>query len=460
MLTVINNYQKSQKLRLPNIGLNNHLICDIQTGKYYSISSCLCNIAKLIPYVRNCKNMAKILQINISANRGSTGKIADGIGRSVLSEGWKSYLAYGGSHRPSESQLISIGGKWNTYTHALQSRLFDNHGLASRCATTRFIEKMRQIKPDIVHLHNIHNYYINYPLLFNFLKETNVPVVWTLHDCWPFTGHCAHFDAIKCEKWKTGCHHCKGLNNYPMSWFADRSKKNYELKKRLFTSIIDRLTIITVSNWIEEFVKESFLNQAKIQTIHNGIDLLTFQPSQSNQIRKKYQIDDQFVILGVASPWNATKGLSDFIKLREILPINKYTIFLVGLSKKEITKLPQNVIGITRTDSPKELAELYSMADVFFNPTYEDNYPTTNLEAIACGTPVITYDTGGCKEAVTGDVGYVVPQEKKKKTVEIISKWQTNGTKNFHLLCRQHAERHFDGSKKFEKYIEIYKSLL
>ena len=251
--------------------------------------------------------MPKIVQINMSANRGSTGKIADGIGRLVLSEGWKSYLAYGKSHKPSESQLISIGGTWNTYTHALQSRLFDNHGLASRCATKHFIEKMRQIEPDIVHLHNIHDYYINYPLLFSFLKEVNVPVVWTLHDCWPFTGHCAHFDAIKCEKWKTGCHHCKGLNNYPKSWFVDRSEKNYALKRELFTSIIDRLTIISVSNWIEQFAKDSFLNRASIKTIHNGIDLLTFRPSQSKQLRKQYQIDNQFVILGVASPWNPTK---------------------------------------------------------------------------------------------------------------------------------------------------------
>ena len=404
--------------------------------------------------------MTSILQINISANRGSTGKIADGIGRLVLDAGWESYLAYGGSHRPSSSQLIQIGGKWNIYCHALQSRLLDNHGLASKSVTRRFINRLKQIQPDIVHLHNIHDYYVNYHILFNYLKETHVPVVWTLHDCWPFTGHCAHFDHLRCEKWKTGCNHCEGLSLYPQSWLIDRSRRNYDIKKKCFTSIIENLTLVPVSEWLASYTKKSYLNGANMTVIHNGIDLDVFSPQKNMGLREKYGLGNRIVILGVAAPWTPTKGLQDLLKLRDILPQDRYAIFVVGLSKKQLQEIPEGVTGIMRTDSPQELAQIYNMADVFFNPTYEDNYPTTNLEALACGTPVLVYDTGGCNEAVTEATGYVVKQGDLNNAAEIILQMKSNKTTEKMNACRQYAEKHFDEKQAFSKYIELYKQLL
>ena len=402
----------------------------------------------------------KIVQVNISANRGSTGKIAEGIGKLVLAEGWESYLAYGGSHRQSASQLIRIGTRRDIYCHAFESRLFDNHGLSSRQATRRFIDQIKEIKPDIIHLHNIHDYYLNYPILFEYINKTNTPVVWTLHDCWPFTGHCSHIDSIKCMKWKEGCHHCQGLNVYPKSWFSDRSERNYALKKALFLENVENMTLVPVSHWIEGFVRESFLKETNIKTIHNGIDLETFKVYDGRQMRKKYGMDNRFVILGVAAPWTPTKGLADFIKLHAILPKEEFAIMLVGLSEKQIGRLPEGVIGISRTDSPQELAEIYSMADVFFNPTYEDNYPTTNLEAIACGTPALVYDTGGCKEAVGEDVGFVVRQGDVAAAAGVIQGMTEKHLPKPVLKCRRYAEEHFDGDQKFAEYIDIYKSYL
>ncbi len=404
--------------------------------------------------------MSTILQINISANRGSTGKIAEGIGRLVLAEGWESYIAYGGSHRSSASNLIRIGGKWNIYTHVLQSRLFDNHGLASRSVTKRFVEQLRAIKPDIIHLHNIHDYYLNYPLLFSYLMETGVPIVWTLHDCWPFTGHCAHFDHMGCEKWKTGCNHCEGLSLYPRSWFSDRSERNYRLKKQYFGSVVGNTTLVPVSEWIAKYAKQSFLADAKMKIIHNGIDMELFAPQPSKGLRERFGLGDRFVVLGVASPWTPTKGLKDFIRLHSMLPQEEYAIFVVGLSEKQLKELPEGVVGITRTDSPHELAAIYSMADVFLNPTYEDNFPTTNLEAMACGTPVLVYDTGGCKEAVTAETGSVLKQGDIEGAAKIITYMRQKNVKFKKDACRQHAEQYFDEKSAFREYIELYKQLL
>ena len=336
--------------------------------------------------------MPILFQINVSANWGSHGKIAEEIGQLVLAQGWDSNIAYGRIANPSKSKLIHIGSMWDERWHGVQSMLFDNHGLSSKKATKKLIESIIKVQPDLIHLHNIHGYYLNYPILFDFLKAYNKPVVWTLHDCWCFTGHCTHFEYDGCFKWQTGCYDCKFKHVYPSSLFLERSKRNYEIKKKYFTSL-NNLTLVPVSNWLGNHLKNSFMKEHHIYVIHNGIDISVFKPIDVKRNNSTIEI------LGVASNWKMRKGLPDFIALRKALPQN-YHITLIGLSKKEISELSSGLLGLERTNNVQELVEYYNKADILVNPTYEDNFPTINLEALACGTPVITYNTGGSPEAI------------------------------------------------------------
>lgn len=402
----------------------------------------------------------KVLQINVTANSGSTGKIAEQIGRLVMAEGWQSMIAYGRYANPSESDLIRIGTKFDIIEHGIESRLLDNHGLASRRATKALIKQIKEINPDIIHLHNIHGYYINYQLLFEYLNKLDTPIVWTLHDCWPFTGHCAYFDFAKCAKWKTECYSpCPCKKNYPTTLIADRSKKNWKTKHQCFTSIRE-MVIVPVSNWLGALTRQSFLSQYHIRVIHNGIDLNVFHPTEDiTEIKKRYGITGKHTILGVANVWNGRKGFADFIRLRKTLP-QEYSIVLVGVSKKQQASLPTGIIGIERTQDQKELAQVYSATDVFVNPTYEDNYPTTNLEAMACGTPVITYKTGGSPESLSKDTGLVVEQGDINGLVNAIHEVCENGKAYYTEKCHTWAEEHFDMHQCFEAYIKLYKEIV
>lgn len=389
----------------------------------------------------------KLLQINVNANVGSHGKIAEQIGRLAQDRGWESYIAYSRYEKESHNNLIRIGSDLDIRIHGLQSRLFDNHGLASLRATRNLIEKIKIINPDIIHLHNIHGYFLNFPILFKFLKEWGGPVVWTLHDCWPFTGHCAFFMANGCEKWKTGCHNCEALKSYPASWILDGSERNYRMKEKYFTSLGDRLILIPVSNHVSKYLKNSFFRGTNFQVIHNGIDINIFRPCTPKDK----------IILGVANVWEKRKGISDFFELRKRLP-SEYRILLVGLSKRQIKELPAGIEGIKRTTGQNNLAKLYSCAMAFVNPTYEDNYPTVNLEAIACGTPVITYNTGGCPELMSESTGLVLEQGDIQGIVEGIYKAETGA---FPVeACRRHAEKSFDQRHCFQSYFDLYTSLM
>ncbi len=402
--------------------------------------------------------MPKLLQINSTANWGSTGRIAEQIGERAIAAGWESYIAYGRNAQPSKSQLIKIGSRIGVLWHVLMSRLFDCHGLASRFATKRLIKQIKAINPDIIHLHNIHGYYLNYRMLFEYLQTISTPIVWTLHDCWSFTGHCAYFDALGCDRWKTGCHHCPGLRTYPKAKFADNSKGNYELKKRLFTSLANRITLVPVSGWLGEFVEESFLADCGVRVIRNGIDIGTFAPQ--SDVVKREGLNGRKIILGVAATWSARKGLSDFLKLRQMLPMDKYAIVLIGLDEEQLASLPEGVVGFRRTQCARELTEWYSVADVFLNPTYEDNYPTTNLEAIACGTPVVTYRTGGSPESITEQTGIVLEQGDLEAVRTAIETICSNGKAPYAEACRKYAEQHFDKDKCFEQYIGLYNEII
>ena len=398
----------------------------------------------------------KILQINTTLNWGSTGRIAEEIGLLIQENKSESYIAYGRYNNPSQSNSYHIGNKFDFYFHALQTRLFDNHGLASKKETEKLIKYIKEIQPDIIHLHNIHGYYINYKILFSFLSKLNKPIVWTLHDCWSFTGHCSHFSYKKCYRWKTQCNNCPEKRNYPASYFIDRSKLNFLDKKEAFTSI-NKMTIVTVSKWLSDEVKSSFLQKYPVKTIYNGINLDTFKPTE-NTIKAKEFIN-KFVILGIASVWTERKGYNDFINLRSLLP-SDYIIILIGLSKQQIKKLPKGIIGIQRTNSIQELAEYYSLANVFFNPTWEDNFPTTNLEALACGTPVITYHTGGSIEAIDENTGFIVEQGDLNTTVQKIKFIKSEGKEKYKTPCRQRATQFYNKNERYEEYIELYNSIL
>lgn len=399
--------------------------------------------------------MAVLFQINVAANWGSHGRIAEGIGEIVQAHGWDSYIAYGRYANPSKSHLIKVGGFYDQYLHGARSLLLDRHGLGSKGATWRLIQNIDYVQPDIIQLHNIHGYYLNYPELFDYLSNLDVPVVWTLHDAWPITGHCAFFDSVHCDRWKRGCYECPQKASYPTSIFLDSSKKNYEQKRKCFTSLRN-LTLVPVSNWLDGLLGESFLNDIPRVCIHNGVDMDLFQP---NDMHASFHAGKK-VVLGVNSVWEKRKGLSDFITLRSLLD-EQYVIVLVGLNKKQIAHLPEGIIGIQRTDNIQELSAYYSRADVFVNPTYEDNFPTTNLEALACGTPVITYQTGGSPEAIDATSGVVVPVGDVNALAESIrSVCQDPKKSHYSEVCRKRVELSFRKEDRYQEYFDLYSSLL
>jgi len=401
----------------------------------------------------------KLFQINVTANSGSTGRIAEGIGVTALRNGFESWIAWGRGCNASRSKLIRIGGRFDYLEHGLETRIFDNHGQASRSATDKLTALMEQLKPDIIHLQNIHGYFLNYPRLFDYLKRSGIPVVWTLHDCWAFTGHCPHFSLCGCDRWRTGCHHCPQTREYPASYLFDRSRKNYEEKKRNFTGL-KNLHVVSVSHWLDQLVGDSFLKDQPRSVIHNGIDTETFAPSDDRFVlrRKLGVADDEVMLLGAAAVWSDRKGWKDFMELNRLGgPGQK--IVLAGLTEKQKRALPAGIIGITRTESVKALAGLYSAADLFLNLTYEDSYPSTNLEAISCGTPCLTYRTGGSPESVTDQTGFVAPQGDLGAVRQIVLSVKKQGKMPFAASCREYALRNFPQQQCFDAYLKLYQQI-
>lgn len=400
-----------------------------------------------------------ILQVNSDYKYGSTGRIASELQDRIILVGDKCTVAYGRKRIKNieNSYVIQIGSKFDNYLHLVQTRIFDVHGFSSLWATKAFIKKIDFLKPDLIHLHNLHGYYIHIGLLFEYLKKIGRPVIWTLHDCWAFTGHCAYYDYLGCEKWKKECSHCLLKGAYPSSLCFDGSKRNYQLKKNIFTGS-NNLTLVTPSKWLMSQVKNSFLEKYPVKVINNGIDLKVFQPISSS-FRKRHNIDGMFLILGVAGVWTERKGYKYFVELSKRLKQDE-KIVLVGLSAAQMKQLPDGIIGVQSTNSISKLAEIYSAVDVFVNPTLEDNYPTTNLEAIACGTPTITFNSGGSAESVKDGCGLVVERGYFEGLIEAINIIKKNGKDFYVENCRQQAIASFDKNDRFEEYVELYKSLV
>lgn len=395
----------------------------------------------------------KILQINTVYGTGSTGRIVKDIGQLIEKNNMESYIAYGYG-KSSEKNTIKIGTTLEYYIHNILSRITGRQGRFSYLATKRFLKKVDKIKPDIIHLHNIHGNYINYPLLFKYIKKNQIPTIWTLHDCWSYTGKCVYYDYAQCNKWKEKCKNCKQLREYPISYFFDPSEKEYKKKKNIFMSVAN-MHIVTPSKWLAKEVKESYLGKNHIQVIPNGIDLNQFKKIDSD-FRERYNLEKKFIVLGVASEWSRRKGANTFIELSKLLD-ESYKIVMVGLTEKQKKDFPSNIIKISKTNSIKELAEIYSCADVFVNPTLEDNFPTTNLEALACGTPIVTYNTGGSIEAVNNNCGIIVEKEKISELVKAIKNVRKSNMFDSKICINE--SKKYDKWKNFEKYITLYEEI-
>ena len=363
----------------------------------------------------------KYLFINSVCGIRSTGRICTDLAQQLEAEGNECKIAYGRVEEVPEKfqkYAVRIGTDFDLKMHALQTRLFDTHGFGSKNATAEFLKWAEEYDPDVLWLHNIHGYYINIEMLFAWINSRpNMQVKWTLHDCWAFTGHCSYFTAVNCDKWKTQCADCPQLRRYPTCYTMGNVHQNFDRKKAAFTGV-KNMTLITPSKWLADLVKQSFLKEYPVEVHYNTIDTTVFKPTSSD-FRERYGLKNKKIILGVASVWDERKGLNDFLKLAEMLDEN-YAIVLVGLTEKQIKQIPKNIIGITRTNNAKELAEIYTAADVFVNPTYEDNYPTVNLEAQACGTMVVTYQTGGAPETIYKEDSAVVNAGDYKSVVKIV----------------------------------------
>lgn len=404
--------------------------------------------------------MVKILRITTEINRSSIGRTTEQLGKLVIAEGWESYIAWGRVDGNSESHKIKVGNKAVVWSHVLLSRFFDLQGYGSYFATKNLIARIKEINPDIIHLHDIHGYYINLKILFRYLKESKKPVVWTHHDCWAFTGHCAFYSTINCNKWQTECHDCPLSKNYPGSLFVDNSRKNYRLKKDLFTSL-DKLYNVGVSEWISKELKKSFLNKYSIQTICNGIDTDVFIPRQecNAEVREKYGLGNGTLLIGVATAWGERKGLSDYYKLREKLS-SKFTIVLVGVTESIQQSLPKGIIGIQRTDNVDELCKLYSASSIVLNLASAESFGKTTPEGLACGVPSIVYNCTASPDLVDERTGIVVEKgviSALADAVNTIMSWDKTDTIH---RCRERACKLYSTKNNWPKYIELYKKVL
>ena len=391
----------------------------------------------------------KVVQLNAVCGRGSTGKICVSISDILNRKDVENFILYsaGNSERPN---AISCCSKIYTKVQALKSRILGNYGFNSFSETRRMISVLEQIKPDIVHLHNVHGHDCHVELLMDYFRKNRTKVFWTFHDCWAFTGYCTHFMFDGCEKWKSGCGNCPQKRKY--SWLFDRSAELFQRKRKAFAGL--DLTIITPSRWLADIVGQSFLKDYPVNVIPNGIDLHVFKPTVGSFREKNHISPDKFLLLGVAQGWGVRKGLDVFIELAERLDSEKFQIVLVGTDDAVDRQLPEHIISIHRTNNQRELAEIYSAADLFVNPTREDNYPTVNMEAIACGTPVVTFRTGGSPESLTEKTGSIVDcKDIDTMEREILRIWSQRPYTQED--CRMSASG-FDMNVCFSSYLELY----
>ncbi|MCD8291870.1 MAG: glycosyltransferase, partial [Prevotella sp.] len=394
----------------------------------------------------------RILQINTTyKNGGSTGRIAYDLKNTIENNGMEAYVAFGFEYvKTNDDNTFKLECipelKWNI----LKTRIFARHGFYNINSTKRLLNYIDRIKPDIIHLHNIHNHYVNVEMLFDYIKKHNIPVVWTLHDCWSFTGWCAYFDYANCDRWKTLCHDCPCNHDYPFTWFFDRSSENYEKKKTVFNGV-KNLTIVTPSEWLSNLVKQSYLKNYPVKVINNGVDISVFKPLES-KIKEELNISGKKMILAMGMTLNKRKGIEYLMKLRKELNDDERLV-LVGVKASDKSKIETDkCICMERTSNIQRLVELYSAADVFINPTLEDNFPTTNIEALSCGTPVVTFNTGGSVESVDESTGHIVEKGNLKSLLDSIRYVCDKGKIFYSDNCRTKAVKLYNKYTQYGKY--------
>lgn len=391
----------------------------------------------------------KIVQINATCGSGSTGKICVDISRLLTDKNIENYIIYSGK-KSTYPLGIYCGDSKEIKIQALRSHLFGLYGFNSIQITKRMLKKLDEIEPDVVHLHNLHGHNCNLKMLLDYLRAHHIKIFWTFHDCWAFTAYCPHFAMDKCDKWKDGCHDCHRYREY--TFFFDRSRELYNKKKKASEGL--DLTIVTPSQWLADLVKQSFFKNYPVKVINNGIDLGIFKTTPSD-FRAKHGIpNDKYIVLGVAFGWGVRKGLDVFIELSKRLDKEKYQIILVGTDEKIDKQLPSNIISIHRIQNQKELAEIYTAADVFANPTREEVFGLVNVEALACGTPGVTFDAGGSPECYDETCGSVVPCDDidamEKEIIRICEDKPFSAGD-----CIKYA-KNFNIQKKYREYLKLY----
>ena len=405
----------------------------------------------------------KVLQINTRYyNGGSTGRITFDLKKVMEANGIESYVAFGFGDNPKDDEkenVYRIESDRALFISKLWTKATGHHGFNNKRETKRLLAWIDEIKPDIIHMHNIHNHYVNIRMLLRYIADKNIPCVLTMHDCWTFTGHCAYFDFSGCAKWKTGCNHCPSLRDYPKTFAPiDPSPWNYKMKKKLFAPL--NITFVSPSQWLCNLQQQSFLKDKPCVVINNGVDMSVFHPIKSN-VREEYGIGNRKMILAVAGGLATRKGKDYLLKLPSLLNDDEVLV-LVGLKNGQETLLPttNKVIGIQRTKTPDELVGLYSEADVFINPTLEDNFPTTNIEALACGTPVVTFKTGGSWECVDDTTGRVAEKGDIDDLLDKIRDVLSKGKMHFKEACVRKAQNMYNKDIQYRKYIELYSKIL
>ena len=393
-----------------------------------------------------------VVQINFSCSWGSTGKICDSISKLLTEKNVENYIFYTYGGNPQKRTVyIKYGNTVYEKMQAIKSRVFGNYGFNSVLATQWLLKRLDRIKPNIVHVHNIHGHDCHFGMLFQYLRRKNIKVFYTFHDCWAFTGYCPHFAMAKCDRWLTGCGDCVLRRRY--SWFFDKSAKNFARKRDALQGL--DLTVITPSDWLADLVKHSFLKAYSVRVIHNGIDLSVFKPTESS-FRETHRLQDKKIILGVALGWSEAKGVDVFTRLAKTLP-EEYRIVLIGTDDKVDATLPDDILSIHRTQNQQELAEIYTAADLFVNPTREDTYPTVNMESLACGTPVLTFRTGGSPEILDETCGSVVDCDDMETMEQEILRICTD--RPYPQSACTHKALEFDRNERFKEYVELYEGI-
>lgn len=401
-----------------------------------------------------------VLQINIESNYGSTGRIVEGIGRLAQSQGIETHVAYSRGANPSRLNTHHIGNKLSQGLHLVRTRVFGDHLKGSGFSTKQLIKLIEKLDPNIVHIHQVHGYYLHVPILFKYLRNSDRKIVWTLHDCWSYTGHCSYYTKIGCQKWLKECHNCPQFSGYPKSYFFDRSKEEFNLKKELFASM-QNLHLVAISDWLKEEVSKSILAELPISVIKNGVDLEIFKPIKFNKEleKKKRGITSKNVVIATGTTWNSSKGLEDYKKLGAKLP-NNTTLLLVGIPKYLQVGFPNSTICIERTESKEELSLLYNIADVVLSLSYQESFGLTIPEGLACGTPGVAYRNTALKEHISEHTGKLVMTGNIQEASQAIAEVIEVGKSAMSEACISFCHKNYNLKNNYQNYLSLYSQLI